>query len=338
MPYNNNWFINLFSIYLGGGATGKGTKKTLAKFKNSFQFINQFNVKLADAMDRYHIEGLPDTVSERVILESLVWYGSVVFFEKEGELMALPCVPDGAGFNVYGDVGSVWAFSRNGVYNKNIDCYIHGSDESSFLDKTNGQVPTSRIKGVCVWENQQRYPFINQVIFYAQVIADTLRALDVARENLKRPYLLAAPESVIPSIVKTFEDRDDNMKYIISSGNYKASDITMFPLVTDGNAINTLTALIEWYEAKFRELCGINNNSQMDKKGENLIQAEVSVNDEYTDLALDKVVDYLQFGLDDVNKIFGTNLTAEKNRKEQEQIIGEEEEDERNPDIQGNNN
>lgn len=305
------WFNDLFTIYLDG-ASG-ATKKQLAKFKNAVVFQNQFQVLLQDALNRYHFEGLPDTVSERVILESLVWYGSVCFFEKDGGLLALPCVPDGSGFNIYGDVGSVWVFARNGVFNKNVKTYIHGSDEDKFLNETNGQVPGGPLRGVCVWENSTRYPFINHTIFYSQAISDTLRALDVCRENLKRPYLIGAPESVVPTIQKTMDDKNDNLSYIVSSGIYKVSDIQVFPLTQDSSSLDAVTELIEWYQNKYRELCGIENNSQIDKKGENLINAEIDVNDEYTDSSIDKIIPYIQLGLDDVNKIYHTDIKVVSN-------------------------
>lgn len=307
------WFENLFTIYLDGDDS-KTTRRTLSKFKNAIVFQNQFQIFLQDALNRYHFEGLPDTISERVILESLVWYGSVCFFEKDGGLLALPCTPDGAGFNIYGDVGSVWTFARNGVFNKNVKTYLHGSDEDAFLNKTNGAPSSpSELRGVCVWENATRYPFIQHIIFYASAIADALRALDVCRENLKRPYLIAAPESVVPTIKETMDGKRDNLSYIVSSGIYKVSDIEVFPLTQDSSSLDAVTALIEWYANKYRELCGIDNNSQVDKKGENLINAELSINDEYTDSALDKVVPYIQLGLDDVNKLFKTNIKVAAN-------------------------
>ena len=68
--------------------------------------------------------------------------------------------------------------------------------------------------------------------------------------------------------------------------------------------------------------------------GENLIEAEVSVNDEYTSQSLDKVIKCIQEGLDDVNKIFGTNITVEKNAVEEEE---EGSEDDKDKDVLTNN-
>lgn len=324
MSWFDGYFQNL-DISVLEGSTGKATQKLLSSIKNRNQFINQFMVKMQDALQRYHFEGLPETVNERVILLALLWYGSVVFFDKDGELMALPCVPDGAGFNVYGEVGSVWCFARNGLFNKNIKCYIHGSDELAFLDETNGYIKNGEYRGVCVWENALRYPFINQAIFYSEAVADSMRTLDVCRKNIKNPYIITAEESVVNTVKEYFKKRDNNEEYIVSSGIFPADRINLLPLTTNSDNLASITALIEWYESKWRELCGVDNNSQIDKKGENLIEAELSVNDEYTDLAIDKVLPYIQTGLDDVNKIFGTNISVQKNNYVQ--IIGQQNKD-----------
>lgn len=327
------WYDSGFCIYLYAGEIGTASKKKLASMKNRIQFVNTFNVKVQDALGRYKFNGLPETVRERVVLESLLWYGCVCFFEKDGSLMALPCAPNGAGFNVYGDIGSVWVYSRNGMFNKPVDTYIHGSDELAFLNKTNGSAPSSNEKGVIVWENATHFPFINQTIFFSDAISDAMRTLDVCRKNIKNPYVIVAEESVLPTVQEYFKKRDNNEEYIISSGIFPSDKVSVLPLVTNSDNLNAITALIEWYEAKYRELCGIDNNSQIDKKGENLIQAELSVNDQYTDLAIDNILPYIQEGLDDVNKLFGTNITVEANRKEQPQP----EEEDINEDVQKDN-
>lgn len=326
-----------FNIFLSGGEIGKANKKKLASFKNWTQFMNTFHIKLQDALNRYRFEGLPETVSQRVLLEALCWYGSAVFFEKEGNLLCLPCAPDGGGFNIYGEVGSVWAFSRNGMLNESIDVYIHGSDEDTFLKKTNG-TSNGKYKGVVVWENATRYPFINQVLFFSQAVADSMRTLDVCRKNIKNPYIVVSEESAVNTVREFFNKRDNNEEYIVSTGIFPVNKVNVLPLVTNSDNLNAITALIEWYESKYRELCGIDNNSQIDKKGENLVQAEISINDEYTDMSVEKIIPYIQEGLDDVNKIFGTNITVKKNEiikdiKDQK-ITESEDKDNGNNDIQ----
>lgn len=328
-------FLQGYMIPLFCGKSGRKTKKKIASFKNNFMFQNIFSRLAQDALMRYKFNGLPETVSERALLQSLLWYGCVCFFEWEGGIFALPAAPTGS-FNIYGDPKQAFVFSRNSSigFNKEIDLFIPGSDENAFLNRTDLiNISSSTPRGVLVWENALRYPFINQTIFFSEAIADSMRTLDVCRVNLKNPYLIVAEESVVPTVKRYFEQRDNNETYILSSGIFDAAKVQILPVVTSSDTLAACSALVEWYEAKYRELCGVKNNSQIDKKGENLIQAEISVNDDYTFMGVDKSVKYIQDGLDIVNRIWGLSITVEEREKDVN-IFRDETED---ADIRGDN-
>lgn len=308
------WFNGLWNIPID--LNGGKNKRKLAEFKNFQAFQIVFMRFMNDALQRYDFDGLPETINKRVVLQSLVWHANVCFFEKNGNLFALPCAPSGS-LNIYGEPGNAEVFSLNGMLNENVRLYIHGSDEDSFIGKTD-EIRTGKDRGVIVWENRQRFPFVNSVIYFAQAVADGLRTLDVIKANLKQPNVIVAEEAVVPTVKQYLRDREANVDSVISSGVFDAKKVSIMPYDAKGASLNDVTALIEWYEAKFRELCGVDNNSQMDKKGENLIQAEVSVNDQYTDLSVDKCTETMQECLDDVNKIFGTNITVKEANKDEE--------------------
>lgn len=304
------------------------SKKKLNKFKNAQLFQNTFARLIEDALERYHFDGLPETISERALLMSLLWYGAACIFEKGGNLFALPCAPTGDGYNVYGDPGSVFVYSYNG-FSEKVPVFIHGSDEASFLRRSFGGATTGGKKGVFVRENALCFPFINQVVFFASAIADTMRTLDVCRVNIKRPYFVVCEESVRPTVERYFRERDENNEAIISSGIFDADKVSILPIQTNAESLTACTQLIEWYESKYRELCGIENNSQMDKKGENLISDEISVNDDYTAMGPQKSVTYIQQALDDANKLFGTSITVKaremKEDMKDDELLGKSE-------------
>lgn len=317
------WYNPYINIYLSGK-----TKKQLAQFDNDLCFQNVFTRLMQTALNRYEIKGLPDTCSERVILQSLLFNGSVVFFEKDGALLALPGYPDGGGYNIYGDFLSAWVYSWNGAYNEHVNIYVHGGMDSKTLLKSNGTVTPGKNLGVYVRENAFMYPFINQVLYYSKAIADTLRSIDVCRSNLKSPYLITAQEEVVNSVKRYFEERDTNVSYIINSGVFPSDKVNLLPINTSADAVKSLSELCDWYSQRFYELAGIDSLSQIDKKGENLIQAEVSVNDEIQAINIDASMKYIQQGLDDVNFIFGTNLTVQKKGVMQdENILGNDGDD-----------
>lgn len=301
-------------IYLGG-APGRKSRVKMRKWENDMQYQITFIRLVSEALQRYRIEGLLGTMSERVILQSLLWYGCVVFYEYDNNLFALPGVPTGNGFNIYGDPGSAWVYSLyNGQFNKEIKLFIPGSDEASFLKQLIGNRQTGQPTGVIVWENKMRYPFINTVWFFAKCIADCYRTLDVTRYWLKRPLFLTGPEEQSESIKKIIEDLDENPSAVyLKEIPGVQKNTALLNTNANGQNLQDVTGLLEWYENKFRELCGLDSNAQMDKKGENLITAEITVNDQYQQTSLDKVLDEIQEGLDNVNKFFGLDLSVVQN-------------------------
>lgn len=310
----------LFAIPLGIDNVGKSTKKKLNQQKNGFMFQNVFSRYVIDAMGRYKFTGLPETMSERVILQSLLWYGCVCLFEKDGALLSLPCAPSSAGFNIYGDFGNARVFALNGKLNEEVKLYIEGGDQSAFLTDMNGAMSGSA-KGVMLRENPILYPFIRHTLQFAECTADTYRTLDIVRANIKRPFLIFAEESVLETVKRYLAQRELNYDEIISTGVFDPSKVATVPIDVNGNSLNDGTQLIEWYENKYRELCGHKNNSQMDKKGENLIKEEVTVNDYYTVWNVNRCVESINKYLEQFNNLFGTSIKCEV--RENEDFFGD---------------
>lgn len=307
------WYDGLFCIYMGDGEIN--TRK-LDKMKNDIQFINVFSRKMMDALMRYKFEGLPDTVSERVVKQSLFWHGNVIFFEKEGNVLALP----GGGtedVNVYGDPKKAYVFGRNG-FNESVRLYIPGSDDSTFLRKgLSGLTDSKSYKGVIVYEAYNRRPFADYTLEFSREIADSYRTLSVARTNIKSPFIVTAEESLVPTVRQFFKRRNENAEYVVSSGKFTTDKINVIPIQTNEASIKNITDLIEWYENKYRELCGFKSNSDPDKK-ERLLVDEVNSNNDYTQIQTDKYLDCLNYYLEQVNTVFGTNISVTKTEPEEE--------------------
>ena len=289
---------------------GKIKSRTkLNKFKNEQLFITTFMRLFNEALNRYKITGLPDTCNERVILESLILYGCVTFFNYEGNVLSLPSAPSGRGWNVYGDPLSAWVYSRNGLFNKEIDLFVKGGDNSALIKRgMSGQINGNPV-GCMVWESQNRYPFLNTIIFYAEAITDTLRTIDVNRLWLKHPFIPVCEESLIPTVKKLFNDYNNNQDFLpVSTGILDVDKFDLKNLDVSPDAIKSAIELCEWYESKFREQCGVKANSQVDKKGENLTSTEINVNEEYTDGKDNSIVEYINTQLEFVNEMLGTSM------------------------------
>lgn len=300
------------------------SRTKLNKFKNEQLFITTFMRLFNEALNRYKINGLPDTCNERVILESLILYGCATFFNYEGNVLSLPSAPSGRGWNVYGDPLSAWVYSRNGLFNKEIDLFVKGGDNSALIKRgMSGQIDGNPV-GCIVWESQNRYPFLNTITFYAEAITDTLRTIDVNRLWLKHPFIPVCEESLIPTVKKLFNDYNDNQDFLpVSTGILDVDKFDLKNLDVSPDAIKSAIELCEWYESKFREQCGVKANSQVDKKGENLTSTEINVNEEYTDGKDNSIVEYINTQLDFVNEMLGTSMKCistepVKNDKESE--------------------
>lgn len=65
-------------------------------------------------------------------------------------------------------------------------------------------------------------------------------------------------------------------------------------LVDGGDIVKPASEVVDWFEQRFLAECGIGNvGSQVDKKGENLIRAEVHSSDDVTEMITTGLVDYI---------------------------------------------
>lgn len=304
--------------------------KKMAKYKNQIEFMNVFASLCNEALERYKFEGLPDTVNERVLLESLLWYGSVGFFMKNGNVLALPGVPTAA-YTLYGDPTSMIVYGRNG-FNETIKLYIpNGDDSVTVRTSTNGVAPEEGT-GVWVRENKMVFPFMNYCIEYADKIADTLRTLDTTRCNIKRPYVVVAEESIVNSVKSFFNKRDANEEYIINSGVFPADKIKLLPFDTNPENLRDCTMLVEWYYNQFRQLEGIKAPSTVDKKAQVSVP-ELNRDEDVTTTKQETVTEYLQKQLDFVNEKLGTNIRVISNNIKIEKEDADDGESLRNDEV-----
>lgn len=289
------------------------TGKKISKMKNNIEYMNWFNLLERYAQYRYEFEGLPDTVNERVLKQALIWFGSCAFFDRDDALFCLPARAT-TDFNVYGDPCYAWVYGRNG-FNEQIGLYIKGQDDTSFITKGISGKYNTKGKGVFVRENFKMYPFVNYVYSYAFKLSDTARTIDTERFHLKRPYIITAKEEVVPTVKKFMDKTADNEEYIVSTGIFDATDVNALPISLPTGALKDTEELQDWYLNQFLTLCGLNNNQDANKK-ERLIVDEVNANNESIDTNIQPMIEYIQEQLDEVNKIYSTNISVKAMKEE----------------------
>lgn len=310
------WLAPYLSI-----ALPSATNKKINQYKNRQTFQNVFVQNMMTALQRYEITGLPDTCDERVILQSLLWYGKVLFFRRNGNIYALPCVNTSDGYTVYGYWRSANWIGLNGMSDR-VPLKIPGG--TNFLRKiVSGEEMREADDAVLVRENPIMYPFANYVWQYSEYMADTLRTLDTARMHLKHPYVVTAEQSVVNTVRGWLKDTKDNQDALISTGIFPSDKVTIQDLSVTGDNVNAVRALYEWYEAQYYGLCGIAHNTGSDKKGENLITAEIGIDEESDSVNIDSRVKCIQQDLGTVNDAFGTNISVKTERnKENKNDLG----------------
>lgn len=296
---------DMLSMYAIGNLTSK--KKKL--LENNDEFMRWYYYLLDFAMNRFIIEGLPDSCDEKTIKESLIFRGGFCLCKEEVSkgLLSLPCNPTSE-LTIYGYSRKVNVFGFNG-YNKTIDINIDGEFDEN--------------KGFYIKEYKRGLPLINYILGYATKIADCMRTLDIMRFKLKRPYLVVASEEVIPTVKKYFEKVENNDDYIISSGIFDSNKVQAINLEQSDNSIKNVRELIEWYLSQYLNICGVSTSPQTDKK-ERLLVDEVHANDESTEFNLKTIVEYINYQLDFANRAYGTNIQFELNEQSETEYIPKE--------------
>lgn len=305
----------LSNVYLD--PKGKCYRK-IAKFKNNRMFINVFCRLVSDALSVNKYEGLPDTISERVVQETMLYHGAGAIIKSATingtrheftSPIFLPA-PPADDWSVYGEPGYGNAFTRNGQVFK-VKFYIPGSPSDKMLATgISGQSLGEQFDAVYIRANRLEFPAIEYCIQYAEAISDCYRALDLSRRWIKRPFMVFCDETSVESVKQVIEDRDDNVENIITMLDPSRAQIQT--LDTNPQNIKACTDLVEWYTDQFYQSIGIQANANPDKKAQ-LTEDEIHSNDEATLLQGDKVIDFQQSQWDIANEILGTNIRVSKN-------------------------
>lgn len=306
--------------------------KRRAKYENDQIFRMFFTDFKNTALHRYKFNNLPPTVSERVLKESLLYYGTAIFFEMNGHILQLPGRP---AFDptMYGEYRYSYIYGANG-FNACVALEVPGGEEAAVLNKGIGDTrQKAEYRGAMIRENYDyTNPFIFTVWNYATRVSDAVRSLDVAVRNGKKPGIwFCKDQTMLKSIQRFNEQMDNNEETIVTSGLFPINDVKYQPLSQEGliNSQNFMQ-IIDFWKSAFKEACAIENMQSTNFKKANLNSMEVGSNDEYTHRQQDKTLTVIQEGLDFVNERFGTNITVEASCEEQElpEAQDEEKEDE----------
>ena len=241
-------------------------------------------VELALCVFEYH--NVPETIDIRYLEKTLITKGCAAWFRDDvtGALLALQGVTQGQ-FDVYGNPRIRQAVGYNG-YTRTV------SDSDSVL----------------MWNNYQRVPSYPVLLNYARQIADIERIIEVNVSGQKTPKIIQCSKDQFLSFKNIELKTEGNQKYIfidneLNPNLLKVLDMTV-PYVAD-KLYDIKNLLI----AECLSYIGIPANAIEKKERINLLELELS--NANTDAQRYTRLISRQEALENINQMFGTNISVE---------------------------
>lgn len=260
--------------------------KTEAQRENAFLTAEIFNRISNMAITRIDWMGLPETVSERFLNETLYLFGKAAFFRDENlDYLALPCTYGGE-FNVYYEPTTVNAWSFN--FNKTL---------------TYGNFVLIRNNPTCT-------PPALTVMTYASRMADTLRTIDVLCKKMKQPYIILCEEKQRQTYLNLIKKITDNEIIILGNKDYdiKKGSIDIIDTRIDTDLLK-LWEVYHNYESTLYRALGIDTIDQF--KRERLIVDEAKASNMAVDLAIEVTLKELEAACERINNLYGLKVSVE---------------------------
>ena len=272
--------------------------------KENWKLNNQtYNMYLNRIIDIYlslfEWKGLPETINVRYLEYTLMEQGKVFFFHDDN-LGYLALNGNAIGFNVYNEPIKYEVYAPIGY-------------QKSLTDKN----------AVIIWNTFRREPYLEVFELYAQRLYEITRTQDVNVMAQKTPVLIKASEQQRLTMQNLYQKYSGNMPFIFGDKDIDMNDIealtTQSPYVAD--KLQVLKNEI-WNECM--TFLGVGNAKQ-DKK-ERLVAAEVSANDEQIMQSRDVMLDARKIACEQINKMFGLNVSVDYKLNNRKSYIMEEEE------------
>lgn len=291
--------LNIFGAYMFPvDPWRKHNKRKDAKLWNIRAFNNWFTYLANLYLDAFEFSGLPDSVNERFLFETLFWDGKALFFkDPDFGYMALPCEGEGK-LNVYWEYTAYRAISNE--YNR----------EYRYPDNC-----------VLIRANQLCYPPLFMLENWAARIADAERTIDVYSKTMKRPWLIVGDQDDKLTMKVLVDTVEDNELVVTGASRLSQELQRAYANPNDGQGLMAL-----WrHKHELLDECltwmGINNANT--EKRERLITDEVEANNQLIQLNKDTALDWLKEAVERINNMFGLNISVKLKHdyiKEQQEL------------------
>lgn len=266
-----------------------GPKKMTASALNNQQYAEIFNRIINIALSRFKWNNLPETCKPEILEETLLFYGSALFFNDPIlGFVHTPCNLPGP-FNIY------YESTRREAYSFNYREWYTLEDS------------------VLIKANHSMFPDYLTVWNYTPKIANCLRAIDVHTETLKRPFMITAPDKVVSSVKKIISDIADNQVAVVGEKIGEDGEIKVHLLSSVSN-LTDMWANVKNYLNQVYSSLGVKNSYT--EKRERMITAEAEGEGNAIRHTLESELGERKLACERINRMFGLNISVEANETE----------------------
>lgn len=231
---------------------------------------------------------MPDSIDTRFLELNLISKGVSVFFYDEvmEEFLCLPCTIGGR-FNVYNVPIDRVAYASNG-YNKKL------TNENSVL----------------IYNNYLRTPYMNEIMYYAKLVAEIEQTINVNIKSQKTPIMILCDEKTRLSMKQLYMLYDGNEPYIFANDKLDPAAIqvinTNSPYV--GDKLETLKTQVV---SDFLNFMGVEQTATT--KRERLVTNEASSLVGIVEAQRNVMLNARQQAVTQINNMFGLNISCRFN-------------------------
>lgn len=261
--------------------------KTIAKVLNDRTYTDYFYRLTLISRALFKWYNLPNGIDEKWIERYLFSEGKCLFFKDKTKGFMVTKSADFGNLNPYDEPVNVMPFATN-----------YTGDELE-----NG------INCVIIRNNDMMIPTAPTIQLFAYRLAEISRTIDININAQKTPYVILCSDKQKLSMKHVYSQVTGNEPVIYGDKNLDIDNVkvltTSAPIVFDKLQIQKHAI---WNECM--TFFGV-NNANMDKR-ERLVDDEVQANNEQVEICADIMLKARERACDEINKIFGLNISVER--------------------------
>lgn len=242
----------------------KNYEKTLKIWQSTISKLFNFVLNIYN----YEIKGYPDIPPEIIELGFVLYGGIAIGKDAVGDIEILPARPTNK-VNKYGRTEKIILTGFNGY---NVE-YTQIYDKKDFKNKT------------CIYVEDNDFNFLSSkyIFNYGETITDKLRALQVATQKLKQPFIFQTDKKKVNNLKDFYEKLEENKPLILITDVLTESETELQNYNVNPDTIKAIKESILFDVAQFLEIYGINTDPNPDKMERKIVD-EVNSNNDYLNI------------------------------------------------------